>query len=79
MTKLERPSSFTEVIGLWPTQVELASDTGAAVYAVRQWKARDRIPAEWWDALLAAANKRRFRQVTADLLLSLTAKRKRAA
>jgi hypothetical protein len=51
--------TFRDVIALWPTPDVMADDLGHSHFAVRQWKTRDRIPAEWWLRVIAAAKKRR--------------------
>jgi hypothetical protein len=74
-----RLRSFTDIIGLWPSLSDLAREMGAPAASVRQWKVRDRIPATWWDSLLTAATKRKFRNVNASLLLTLSDQKRRAA
>jgi hypothetical protein len=51
--------TFRDVIAIWPTPDAMAEDIGHTAFAVRQWKTRDRIPAEWWLRVIAAAKKRR--------------------
>ncbi len=69
-------SDFRAVIALWPTKAALARDLsriGGAERAapVREWHARNRIPEQWFDALLAAASHRGFEEVTYRLLTDL--------
>ena len=51
----------------------MAGEIGAGVAAVRKWSQRDRIPAEWWSAVLAAPRVRQAR-VTAELMALLAAR-----
>lgn len=44
--------SFRAVIRLWTTPDAMAVDIGAGVSATRKWLHRDRIPDEWWQAVL---------------------------
>jgi hypothetical protein len=44
-------NSFRSIIGLWPSLDAMAGDLGAPITAVRKWWQRDRIPAEWWQAV----------------------------
>lgn len=47
-----QPSSFREVVSLWPSRQELASELGVHPEAVRKWSERNSIPAEWWLPIL---------------------------
>jgi hypothetical protein len=54
----------------------LADDTGASLFAVRKWHHRNnRLPAEWWGAIVTAAEARGFKNVTLEALASMHAKR----
>ena len=66
------PTTFAEVIELWPTAVDLANDIGQKEVTVRQWKRRG-IPAEYWTAIVQAAERRNFTQVTYEMLARLAA------
>lgn len=45
-------ATFKEVIELWPSREAMASDIGAASWAVSKWWQRDSLPAEWWSRVL---------------------------
>lgn len=68
--------NFKEVIDLWPSTAELASDVGKEADAVRKWKERGSIPSDVWADLVAAAVKRNY-PVDVQLLASLAKKPKR--
>ena len=51
----------------------MADEVGAGVAAVRKWAQRDRIPAEWWSAVLAAPRVKKAR-ITAELMATLAAR-----
>jgi hypothetical protein len=65
--------SFRSIIELWPTADAMAAEIGAGVAAARKWQQRDRIPAEWWSAVLAAPRVKEAR-ITAELLAKLAAR-----
>jgi len=65
--------SFRSIIDLWPSADAMAGEIGAGVAAVRKWAQRDRIPAEWWSAVLAAPRVRKAR-ITAELMAKLAAR-----
>jgi hypothetical protein len=71
--------SFASVIDLWPTATELAADIGEKDGTVRQWRNRDRIPAEFWEAIVGAAAARGFSGVTPEALARIAATNRRAA
>jgi hypothetical protein len=68
--------SYSEVIGLWPSLAELASDTGKTEEAVRKWKERKKIPSSNWPEVAEAAAKRNF-PVDLQLLASLRKQKQR--
>ncbi len=70
--------SFSKIVRLWPDDDTLASEVGATKEQVRKWRARDRIPSEWWQAIVGAARKRRF-TVTYQELARLAAREDKAA
>lgn len=69
----ETPKSFSDVIGLWPSRFEMASDIGANPEAVRKWQERKSIPTDWWFSILRTETARRA-GLSADLLAALAAK-----
>lgn len=71
----EAPSSFRDIIGLWRSPEAMADDIGANAAAVRKWSQRNRIPSEWWDAILAS-DVAVLGGVTAGLLTRLAAEKR---
>lgn len=67
--------SFADVVSLWPSIAAFADDVGASPDRARKWIARRSIPAEWFTSVMAAAHKRGLRQVNAELLAELSARR----
>lgn len=51
----------------------MAHEIGASPFATRKWAGRDRIPAEWWTAVLAS-ERVKDAGVTAGLLTELAAR-----
>jgi hypothetical protein len=51
----------------------MALEIGAGIPAVRKWYQRDRIPAEWWLAVLAS-EPAKYAGVTAETLAALAAR-----
>lgn len=70
--------SFTDVLALWPSLSALAGDIGVPYGVAKQWRMRNSIPPEHWQALIAAAKERRIAGVTADALTAIAARRKAA-
>ena len=69
----DAPKSFPDVIGLWGSRADMASDIGATTEAVRKWEERKLIPAEWWLAILETATAQKA-GLTAEMLVGLRAK-----
>lgn len=63
------------VCELWPSLEALADDTGASLFAVRKWHHRNRLPSEWWGAVVSAAEGRGINRVTLEALASMHARR----
>jgi hypothetical protein len=66
------PHSFSDLIDLWPSVEDFASDIGVPFHTARNWRARNSIPAYRWAAVVAAAKKRHL-SVSADLLTRMAA------
>ena len=66
---------FSDVIALWGSPDELAVAVGAKVETVRKWRQRDRIPPEWWQRIIHAANAR-GNPLTADEMAAMNIPRK---
>lgn len=65
--------SFADIIGLWESADSAAADIGERPATVRKWKQRNRIPSEYWVAVVTAAQARGFAAVTLELLAQLAA------
>lgn len=66
--------TFRDVIGLWPSPDALAGEIGARVETVRKWRQRDRIPPEWWEPVIQAAQGK-GQQITADEIAGMAARK----
>lgn len=66
------PESFSEVIDLWPSVEDFASDIGVPFHTAKNWRARNSIPAHRWMQVLRAAKKRRL-PINAELLTRVAA------
>ena len=66
--------SFSEIIRLWPADDALAGEVGATKEQVKKWRLRDSVPSGWWQPLVDAARKRRFKSVTYQELARLAAR-----
>lgn len=66
------PQTFADVIKKWPSNADLAADTGVKEVTARAWRKRG-IPAEYWTDVLAAAVRRNIEGVTCELLARLAA------
>lgn len=69
--------TFRAVIDSWPSRTVLADDVGVTRGLVQQWWNRDRIPDDWWRAVVAAAGRRGL-GVTLELLAQLAEQRRAA-
>jgi hypothetical protein len=67
--------TFADVISRWETAEELGSDLGEVGVTVRAWRNRNSIPASKWAAVVAAAEKRQFADITLELLARIAAKK----
>jgi hypothetical protein len=63
--------NIPELIKLWPSRQEFASDIGANVEAVHKWAKSGRIPSRYHFAAVSAAGRRGFDNITADWMLSV--------
>lgn len=68
---------FRDVIDLWPSRVAFASDVCISPIAASAWWQRDSIPADRWNAVVAAAQRRGSVDVTHKLLSDLAERRRR--
>jgi DNA-binding transcriptional regulator YiaG len=65
--------SFRDVIDLWGSREAMAAELRASSRTISKWWQRDRIPAEWWSAILASPVAGAG-GVTADKLAELAAR-----
>lgn len=70
---------FASLIARWPKPFisAFADDVGVAYVTAQMWRQRNSIPVEYWDLVIAAANKRGIDGVSMDSLQRLAAKRRR--
>lgn len=73
MSEAPEIAGFRSIIGLWPSADAMAAEIGAGVAAARKWWQRDRIPDDWWAAVLAAPRVKAA-NITADVMVSLAAR-----
>lgn len=65
--------SFKDIIAIWPSPDVMAAELGAKSETVRKWRQRDSIPADWWTAIIDAAQTRGA-TISADMLASFAAR-----
>ena len=63
--------TFIEVIDLWPSVMDLAVDAGVEYPRAQSWRQRDNIPPKHWNAVIAAARRRKIRGVSLQLFANL--------
>lgn len=68
--------TFRPIIDKWATRADLAEDVGTTRLLAQQWYTRDFIPPEWWQPLVNAAKRRRFRGVTYARLAEIANRRR---
>lgn len=64
---------FKSVIDLWPSLAALAEDIVVEIEAVRKWRQRGSIPAEYWVPMVEAAKGREISGVSYERLAYLAA------
>lgn len=65
------PSSFRDIIDLWPARSDFARDIGEQYGTVHQWHLNDSIPGRAFAAVVRAAEGRGLAQVTHEVLCGL--------
>lgn len=70
--------SYKDVIGLWPSPMDLAVDAGKTAEQVRKWISRSWIPPSSWPDVAEAAARRKY-PVDLQLLASLRKSKSRKA
>lgn len=68
-------SPIRELIDRWPTRREMADDVGSKEAAVHKWARAGRIPSQRQAAVVEAARRRGFDDVTAEWMLLAHARR----
>lgn len=66
--------SFRPIIKRWPSKSALAADLGLKHFHVQAWWHRDSIPGDWDTAIVSAAAKRGYEDVSLELLADTRAK-----
>jgi len=67
------PTSFREVLQLWPRISDAAQEIGYPYERVSQWAKRNSIPPEYWPDVIRAAAARGFKYVSLPILVELAA------
>lgn len=49
------PTSFRDVVSLWPTMRQMAEDLDVPLERVKKWRQRNRIPPLYWEPIIDAA------------------------
>lgn len=63
--------THSQIINLWPSLGELASDVDQDREVVRLWQKRNRIPNRHWASIAAAARKRRLGVTVEELAMGM--------
>lgn len=69
-------NTFSQLIDLWPTKAEFASDLGVEYGVAHQWDRRDSIPSDYWNDVIAAAERRQLKGINLELLAEISSKKK---
>ena len=67
------PTSFRDVLRLWPRISDAAQDLDLPYERVSQWAKRNSIPPEYWPDLIRAAAARGYKYVSLPILVELAA------
>lgn len=70
--------TFADLMDQWPNDEELARAVRVKGGRVRKWRARNSIPPEFWNVIIADAAHRRIPEVTAQLMADLAEQRRQA-
>lgn len=77
---MKAPRTFSDVVNLWPTAVELGNELGLRnKTTAKQWRIRNYIPAEFWADIIANAKRRGYPGVTPESLTAMAARREKRA
>lgn len=63
--------THSDIIGLWPSNDDLALDIDEKPGTVRKWRQRNSIPADKWLSVVRAARRRGLAGVTLELLAKI--------
>lgn len=69
-------NGWVNIIDRWPSIRDLAADLNVGEDAVRKWRQRNNIPAEYWSDMSKAAGKRGI-LLSTDEMLELGAEKRR--
>lgn len=69
---MEKISTIRDLVELWPTRAEFASDLGVPIARVHKWVSANTIPAKYQRAVVDSGSGRGI-AVTADLIVNLHA------
>lgn len=72
-------NTFSDLIDRWDSVSAFASEAGVSYGRAAQWRRRNSIPSERWNAVIAAARARGFADVTLDRLADMAQARSQAA
>jgi len=67
--------NVVDVFAAWPSDAEFGRDIGVPYPTISAWKQRASIPAAYWWRIIGAARQRGHREITADLLARLHARK----
>lgn len=59
---------FRDIIKMWPSVATLARDAGTNYDVARKWVKHNRIPAEYWAAIIKAAQNRGYPVTCLDMV-----------
>lgn len=65
--------TFADVINRWETVAEFATDLCIPYQTAAAWRQRNSIPSPRWGAVVEAAARRGFFEITVELLASISA------
>lgn len=60
--------TFVDIIRRWPTMADLADDLDLPYERVKMWRVRNSIRAKYWPAIVDAAARRGYVDITTEVL-----------
>lgn len=70
--------TFKQIIKEWPTLAEFATDIGVIPNHAKQMRTRDSIPPSYWKRVAAAAEVRRFPDITVETMANIAENKRRS-